>query len=296
MSRWMKMAFLIVIAAAFAVPVVAQDTGIEVVGGDEAQLRELLSRIVVPLYFGQTANDEGPRITVGALPDDLPFEIPVPDNAEVLGGMANLGTMRTGQIYLNAPGSLEEIRDFYAEALKTAGWHDAPNSQPRSGFLPEQPLTLAYCSRDNETLLTVALLGSNEEVAPVNIYWQDAYTGACESDPRISSGINPIIPLIAQPPGTQIHGGSSGGGGDDGSFISATLTTDQSAEALANYYTNQLVEQSWEMTGESNTDVSTTSTWTTTDADGDTWLGVLLVVDAGDDQRTAFFQATRQRL
>ncbi|MFO7321953.1 MAG: hypothetical protein DIU68_009485 [Chloroflexota bacterium] len=293
MSRWPKfVCFTLLALIVSAAAALAQETTVEVVGGDEDTLRRLLARVVAPLYFAPAPGSEPLRITVGALPDDLPFAVPVPQDAEILGGMANISPVGAGQLYLNAGGASEDVLAFFAEALEADGWYPAPVAQPTSGFIPTQPETQTYCSADGQTVMTITAQASGEATTAINLYWQEAYPGACEDSPAMQGGVNPVIPGLRLPPGVQMTGGSSGGGNDD-SFILAMLVTEMSAGELGEFYSEQLSEQGWELTGEGNTDVTAASTWTITDDAGNPWLGVLMVVDAGENRKTAFFQASR---
>ena len=135
---------LILLAAALivALPVTAQDGGIDIVGGDEESLRAFLERFLMPIYAVNSGGQQG-QIIIGALPDDLEFDLPLPEGAQVIGSLAPVGApMVSVQIYFDAPQSAADVIAFYEEALPESGdWRSVTAYQPQGGFTTAAPMS-----------------------------------------------------------------------------------------------------------------------------------------------------------
>lgn len=284
---------LILLAATLivALPVAAQDGGIEIVGGDEESLRAFLERFLMPIYA--TGGGQQGQVIIGALPDDLEFDLPLPEGAQVIGSLAPAGApLVSVNIYFDAPQPAEEVIAFYEETMPESGWRSVTAYQPQGGFTTAAPQGATFCSSDDEQVMNVVAVAGEAEMTPVVIYVQEAYAGACDTDPR-AQGINPLIPSLVAPAGTQMRSGMSGGGSEGTSYISATLTTDAGIDELSAHYGDQLAEAGWEAVEETVGASSAVSTWQITDEGGDSWLGVLVLASGGDDTVTSLFQVTQ---
>lgn len=299
MSRPVKYLFAVIsIAIAITTTARAQDSMVEVVGGDGAALTELLLRNITPVNSGFTDVHTLRRITVGVMPDDLPFEIPVPDNAQVLGGitdidMTSIGAELTsrGSIYVNVPGPSNGVHDFYSEALHPAsGWHLVV-SYPASGFLAFDLPFPMYCSPDNEMVMEFTVIEQNQEVTLVSFYWKETAVLLCETESALRTKIETFFPALERPPGAQIISSQSTNWGNNNRLTHAVMRANVTAEKLAVHYAEQLMSQGWEIINKSYSSMSAASSWTFTHKSGNVWHGVLFVFDEGDNRRSAYFQA-----
>ncbi|MBE2271846.1 MAG: hypothetical protein IAE80_26670 [Anaerolinea sp.] len=297
MQRRLALTLIAVTAlVSFALSTAAQEGEIEVIGGDEATLRELIVRIFTPIQLGGMPDDAQPRVYVGALPEDLPFDIPLPDGTRVIGSSVDLGSLDNGQVYLDVPLPTQEAVDFYRAAFLGGadGWREQPDQMGGGGFTQAQTAPANFCSGDGDTLLSLIAVEGNTGMTHVNLYWQEAYSSACSDDLADRSGMLPTLPRLDLPSGARIVASSSGGGVTNSGYVSAAIQTDLSTADIAAHLSDQLEELGWTLTNDHTVDGSTASTWTLTDEDGDDWTGVLIIVAGGEEDVTAFFQATRQ--
>jgi len=124
--------------------------------GDAEALRALAIRLLSPPYPGAPPA-EATRLLVGQLPDDLPFELPLPEGAAVVGSLArgeHLGT----EIVLDVNQPPEAVVDFYLKELEALGF-TRPGPAPESGFLPAVAGGLALCRDDDEIFLHLSASG-----------------------------------------------------------------------------------------------------------------------------------------
>lgn len=61
-----------------------------------------------------------PSIYLAEIPENIPIEIPIPDNAEVIGTIA--WDNRIFQVILDVPEMPEDVLKFYRKSLNETGW------------------------------------------------------------------------------------------------------------------------------------------------------------------------------
>jgi hypothetical protein len=285
--------FLLVILAAS--PVVAQDTpeqptpNLEIVGGDTASLNELLLRVVgIPL---NSLGSEQVQLVVGALPDQLPFSLPLPDSANVIGALARSGQFGGTQVYFDTVLTEDEVFAFYEQALSGDEWQELPAQRGASGFVAPSQTSFTRCYRDEAALVVYAYpLG---EQTAVGLYIQDDILYSPCSGAQTNT--NSLIPLLQSPDGVRSTGGGSGVSATQ-QYVSSNLVTDLSVAELAAHYGEQLEAYGWERLSDEATESVASSTWRFTDEDGSDWSGVLAILNTGEasDERLALLQVAPQ--
>ncbi len=267
---------------------------VEVVGGEEESLREFIGRALTSPYSGK---ERGMRIMIGLLPEDLPFELPIPEGSRIIGSIVR-GDPAETEIVLDVPLNSEEVISFYHEALIEEGWTVPPEQAFSSGFVSAPWPSHTLCYNDDEVVLYLSAVEIPDEPTDVriNIQSPDHYS-VC--DPEGVYGVDDsygLIPTLKPPPGALFLSGGSGGGQDEAS-ITASLKTDLTAEDLANHYGVQLSEAGWTPGERGTSEQVSWSSWTIKDEDGDEWGGVLIILESPTDpeKRYAWFQIDKFR-
>ena len=67
----------------------ASTTSIEIVGGNEESLREFIKQWLVPIYSNDSSQDM--TVYIGSLPKDMPYDLPKPDDARIVGSITGAG-------------------------------------------------------------------------------------------------------------------------------------------------------------------------------------------------------------
>jgi len=254
-------------------------TTVEIVGGDEAALREFVTRWLGSSYPGQEADHI--TIYLGSLPPEMPNPVPLPDGAHLVASVRQTRNEFL-QLMLDVPMPQDTAAAFYEEALLTAGWQAAPNDG--SGGFVSTEFGLNYCLGE-ETSLSLQISALSEEASDVRIFIQsDAGYSPCKPDQVYGDPVYDQIPILKNPPGMRMIGGGSGssssGGSDDAEAYSEThLEGDLSAAEAAATYNDQLAAAGWILVESGSADGLGWSTWTFTDAEGESWTGTLIVTD-----------------
>jgi hypothetical protein len=294
--RKMLLAVVALVCALAVLPLVAQDANepIDVIGGDEAALREFISRTFVPLYG--LPNDDTRRILIGELPAEFPFALPIPENARVIGSMV-LGDAVGTQVILDSPEPPDAVIDFYTTALNEAGWETIQPGVTGAGFANSTPIAAVFCDADeNYVLVTAVRMG--EGSTDVRIHTQSpAQLNQCSPIPQANSQPGAaILPALEVPPGATMQGGGSSSGSNGEWGITASLLSDLSAAELAESYNQQLEAAGWTMIENGSAEGMAWSTWTTEDAEAQAWAGTLIVLESpAADARSAFLQVAPVR-
>ena len=104
----------------------------QVIGGDEAALREFIGRT---LDYPSPEATDGVTVLIGALPEGLPLELPIPEGSRVIGSTIRGSEMEGTEIILDVDMPPEGVLGFYQEQLLQAGWEEAPQQPYGGGFV-----------------------------------------------------------------------------------------------------------------------------------------------------------------
>jgi hypothetical protein len=267
----------LLLLAALSIPGFAQDA--EVVGGDEATLREFISR-----YLGVMGAPGAPQasVRIGQLPEDLPFEVRVPDATQVLGTVFNSDAFYTSyQVIATSNLSPDDVKAFYDSAYAGEMWAAATQGYQPGGFIERPSAYQAYCFNQSEAILNMNAVAMEDGATDLRLYINmpgDAY--ACGgTPPEQPPHPDPYakLPTLQTPQGVTLVPGSVGGGGRPG-FMSAASTalldTARSLDDFGPEYFAQLEAQGWTAVQTGVAEGSAWSTWTFTDEDGLSWIGM----------------------
>jgi hypothetical protein len=261
----------------------------------DAGLRELALRLLRWPSVGALGEDL--QLLPGALPPTLPFAVPLPPGARVVGTLTG---RRVSRVVLDADLSPERVLAYYQELLRLAGWNEteAPlGGQPRGGFLNTagpwlERLTLWFAQEAWALSVEVADGrgagsgdGSSAGGAGSTDVWLTFYADARYQRPRgprrfRQEHFNPgkLVPPLAPPAGARQR--MMGGGGGFGYWrSSARLATDLDLAAVSAHYARQLEHAGWTLRGgEASGDVMAWSSWDFVDAGGKLWQGQLVAL------------------
>ncbi len=111
---------LILLLALLAVgmPVLAQESGVMVIGGDEAALRRYIARVNAGFTIGVNSETD---VYIGSLPPDLPFEPPLPEGAQVVGTLQQMGGDGFSEIVLDVPLPPRQVQGWWVCSQCTSG-------------------------------------------------------------------------------------------------------------------------------------------------------------------------------
>ncbi|GEM_PF-5464066 len=282
-----------------------QPFGAEVIGGDEAGVRELLARILSPVFF---AGDARIRVFVGTMPDSFAVQFPLPADARLIGSTSSEGGQPLVQLYFDTAQAADAVLDFYRANLNPDSWR-AVEVPEQSGLLTQNaPVFAKFCGsgrgNDAGSILNLLMRTNAAGITYVNAIYQvelnDVECGEAGSSTG-SAGmplVSNVIPALSPPQGSIARdrgtGGAGGSAGDvmlDYSFYSVIeLQTDLAPAQVAAHYNDQLQIGGWVLLNESSTDLASTSTWAYTDSDGNRWTGIFTasVIAAGQQLVTIY--------
>jgi len=272
-------------------PGTGEPTTVEIVGGDEAALREFITRWMSAPYSGQ----QGDHITIylGSLPPDLPYTLPIPERARLI---ASVQQTRFDflQLILDVPLSLEEVVSFYEQSLLETGWQAATNIGQGGGFVSAE-MGLTYCLGE-EKYLNLQAGPISESTTDVRMYVQgtEGYS-PCRPASGYEDGISPLIPTLKNPPGSSMTGGGGGGSSDTDAYTEANLQTELPASEVAAYYHEQLQTVGWTLLESGGAEGHAWSYWSLTDEKGEEWFGTLILtkVPPSSDELFAYIRVAR---
>lgn len=274
-----------------SIPVSGTPGAVEVIGGDEASLRQLLARALHYAY----AEGGDTFIYVGSLPPELPVDLPLPEGSRVIGTVDRGRTVGT-EIFLDADLSREEAIDFYQEQLGVLGWVSPEEAYPATGFVPESFPSLTLCQGEGEASLWLTASESSEGTTDLRLNLQAAPEySPCKGGygPGYEERTQELLPALTSPAGATVRSGGSSSGADEAD-ISASIRTGLSAGDLEDHYHGQILEDGWIETKRASGEGASWSFWER-EVDGEKWVGTLLVLEspAVEDQIFAWFRIER---
>lgn len=276
------MTALVILAGAFAFS--QADTG---GASPDANLEALALRLLGP--WGEPGR-MSVELEPGGLPDDLPFDVPLPEGAQLLGSVVRRGVAQellNVQTVLDAQMPTQEVMASFQASLTEAGWSGRAEPQP-TGFLPVQAnLSAMYCSPGDEAFMYVSALfvaGRPTDVR-LDINLEANYSpcpdiAMAPPDPHFSEA---PMPTLTAPADSEVvvHGGMMM---SDQASSSAVITSGQSQGTLMAHYEAQLEEAGWQRSDGSQDAAADSSHWTLGDEQDGVWAGVLTITEVAENQ------------
>jgi len=238
-----------------------------------------------------------PEILVGELPSDLPVDVPIPKDAEVIGSITTPRSdkHKSIQIMLDVPREPDEVMEFYRGCLTKKGWREEMK-RPSSagGFVSPMVRSRVNFCYEGKLLLNVYAY-STEEGKPtdVRLHVNDDPQIVAYAEEPVRPGAGDVLPALLAPEGAIQMRGSVGGSGGERRYSQATLETNLSANKLHTHYRAQLLEAGWKLEEEGGDGTVAWSTWSFVDDSDNDWVGLLLVRAPKEDWRILWLSADR---
>ncbi|MCB9449966.1 MAG: hypothetical protein H6672_00915 [Anaerolineaceae bacterium] len=254
---------------------------VEIRGGNAESIRE---------FFARTLRSYGPAgdtiiVYVGSLPDDLPFDLPLPEDARLIGSITH-SVYTSTEIIFDTAVSPKDLVAFYTENLPGDAWRANTNLPvPQGGFVQQETSIGNFCSTTGEFWMTINSTAMDGELTDAHIYI------SAPGDPSTCGGneINmatdafTMLPELRTPEGVEILPQVSSGGGGGGGFgqryasMGVVLGTERPLADVLTDYNVQLEGAGWHnVMAESGTGFAWSS-WTITDESGVIWGGTLTI-------------------
>ena len=251
--------------------------------GPETVPKELVSVLVTP--YGWRGERE---IVVGRTPDDLPFEVPLPRGARIVGTLAGESS---GTIVVTVDQSPLETMRSYRQIATEAGWEALRDRG--GGFQSADAVRSGpFCKGEDTSISPHAIESERGQRTYVQIHYAKSDRHSpCDRRRReeLVSSRGPLPPLYT-PRGTSIFSGS-GGGGPNYSEASARLETRLSLMELVKHYGSQLRDQGWTARSDPTGSSVVAQRWQLTDRDDARWIGLLIAAEVpGSDKPEVIFR------
>ena len=248
---------------------------VEIIGGDEAAVREFIRRWFSPGAYGAAEMDT--TIWIGQLPADPPLPVPILDGARIVGSME--GPYTALEVLFDVDRPFSEVRQFYKETLEADGWTTPQYVSAGGGFV-DMPFEVdSFCLDRGDAYLTLSgreIAGGTTDVR-ISLTMPAEYT-PCDAQ---AAGQPPdayrLLPALSPPFGTDMR--SAGAGSGNGyAEASAVLRSSLTPADLLEHFNDQLTAAGWESTSSESTATFAWSTWAAPETDGQAWNGMLLII------------------
>lgn len=225
-----------------------------------------------------------PRLFLGTVPEQLPVQIPIPEQSRVLGTLAR--NEADIEVALESDLAPEAIFTFYLAQLPPLGWQELEGEWDHleggfvdSAFGPHVSRT--FCQEANRAGMTIEVL-SEVAITRVRLHlsldreenpctqWMTAQRQAKYQ--RIYEHIPPLLP----PRGGQ-QTSTGGSGSPYESSTHGTLISEQAIDALATHYAEQLIHAGWRQAETGMSGPLAWHSWHFTGLTGEPWSGLFFI-------------------
>jgi hypothetical protein len=262
--------------------------------GEDNELERLVLRLLV---FPRDPRVNNPRLFLGQIPENLPVEVPLPEQSHVLGTLAR--SEEQVEIVLTSDLQPDEILRFYRERLTPLGWNELEESDlhHRGGFLhrnvdPSNHVT--FCQSAQSAALTLNIMQMEGTTTDVRLTLNlDDESNPCSPQQTRRHrhmrhpGFYEVIPTLSPPAGARQQGGGGSSGTDEAS-TSAKLKTHLTIDVLLKHYTNQLSQAGWTQTAEGVSGPLAWNTWKFTYEEQESWHGLFFILKTPEKQEDYF--------
>lgn len=254
---------------------------------DDAAAREL-TRYLLVAASGGGGEPRSVDLLPARLPGDLPLALPTPPNGRIVGSAILYTRMRTvaWDIVYDAPATVSEINDFYADALPRLGWHPPlSEDRPARGFYPASTGVAQrgiFCGSGASLLVNTAPTAANTLLVRVRVEAPGSLCTPLAAAQTSGPSAADALPGLSAPPGVPLRL-TSGGFTADRAATTATAVTALSAADLEAHYARLLEAAGWTRTDGANTGPLVWSAWVVPGV-GD-FRGFLSALTVSDDRR-----------
>src|SRR5258708_11393091 len=227
-----------------------------------------------------------PRLFLGKIPQNLPIEVPIPEQSRVVGTLARSESQV--EIVLESDLTPEEVFSFYRAQLTSLGWHEPEGMWPHhaGGFLHSDfgpHMNIIFCQGSGGAGLALNILQLESTTTDVRLNLSlDREMSPCAQQAMMRRHMHhhemyEIIPPLVPPRGAQQRGGG-GGSSPDEAHTTATLKTNLALDALAKHYADQLSQAGWTPTDAGTNGPLGLHTWHFTSEDQEPWSGLFFIL------------------
>lgn len=255
------------------------------------------------------------RILVNELPDDLPIQIPLPEQTTVLASVVLQGQGLDHNFYrivAEVPRPADDLIIQYQEQLATLGWKVRPEvtSSYTNGFIESSELpnnqldnSLVMCSEDGNQILTTSIRSQEATFSSLDLLLYTAEEDSSCLPAPLSS--RPLveglpIPVLNPPAETNVSLGATTSSGSSGTVLaasfSAAIESNLSAEAIAQHYATQWESSRWMLLSTEASNGIMQSVWILEEATGESWQGTFKIEPSVDEPGTYIAGATVENL
>jgi hypothetical protein len=268
----------------FALPTWAIEDNLQIVGGDEDAIRELLEFYMRDM----SPPDTETTIYVGQLPNELDIDLPTPEG-RVIGSITREGPYANTEIIMVADESFETTNTFFQTEMEALGWEQLGTNFGQRGFVVEETSYTDFCHDEQDKFVNLSLrqLDDNTQVR-ININQADPYmcNQASSMDQAYQNDPYLRLPKLTTPEGVTMlanRGGGGGGGGYPGTLFSATSTwlvsKTLSLTDLMEAYDLQLEDMGWELISTESGEHTSLSLWQFEDGES-IWSGYFSLMES----------------
>ncbi|NJN56711.1 MAG: hypothetical protein HC879_04045 [Leptolyngbyaceae cyanobacterium SL_5_9] len=292
---------LITLSLAFPLGTVAQPAP----ENEAALLREMLRARYA--FDGQ----ENVQILVGQLPESLPDDLPLPEEAQIIGSIVKTGSIAGGtdstEILLRVNQSPEETYSLYQQQLLDEGWQVEEAPEIDGGFLARDAVNSpqvsssrnsfgSFCSPSQTAHLYIDTAQSQTNSSAIlKLTLNSVYSETQPLFPfECSLGIEYApLPALTLPANAKFISGGSSSFSNDEASSDAVIETDLDAESLINHYANQLQQAGWTQVETSEVGLSR---WSFQDEEGRDWQSLLIIAEIPGipDQYASYVRVLRR--
>lgn len=228
-------------------------------------------------------------LLLGEVPADLPLDLPPPPGGQIIGSVVRTSNGRTAgvEVVVDAPGSENELLDFYQREISRQGW-DPPargSGRPPGGFMPvARAMARTFCRSAQGPWIAVSCVAFRNGVWDVRLRLELTHPGPCAAPPggppEMPAGT--LLPPLQPPSGIDFRPIRNGGGPDDWAS-EALAESDLGAAELHAHFAVQIEAGGWRREAGGVDGPLAWSSWRTTQ-DGE-WEALLLVLETPGQRR-----------
>ena len=281
---------------------VASTGGVDVtIGeGNEAQLRAFLTRHLGENYPGMPERDV--IVQLDELPSDLPFDIAILTDFDIIGSVVQHGELNQTQIYLRTEQTPDAVDQILRTQLEAVDFTAPRNNHVMAGhniFSEHDPWRNMLCSPDRESAVSFNAVANDAGQTDlfISISPSSPFSGPCADDGPMGRPHRPqILPQLTTPPNTRVSPRGSGFSNNE-MHTEALLTSPLRVAELMSHYVAQFEALGWQQTGASETDDLAWRGWRVQGEKEKAWsVTVALMRKAGEENRYLItLRAQRER-